>query len=73
VPADATVVGVPAHVVRERGVRVAFASISGATQEDPCEQCQERFAAEIRRLEEKLEELEERLGERTSLAADERR
>jgi serine O-acetyltransferase len=69
VPAESTVVGVPAHVVRERGVRVAFASISGATQEDPCEQCQELFAAQIRRLEGRLGELERR----TALSADERR
>ena len=61
VPAESTVVGVPAHVVREHGARVAAASISGATQEDPCEQCQERFDSQIRRLEEKLEELEARL------------
>jgi serine O-acetyltransferase len=61
VPAESTVVGVPAHVVRERGVRVAFAAISGATQEDPCEQCQELFAAQIRRLEQRLEELERQL------------
>jgi len=61
VPADSTVVGVPAHVVRERGVRIAVAAISGATQEDPCEQCQELFAAEIRRLERRVEEMERQL------------
>jgi len=62
VPPDATVVGVPARVVRHRGVRVAAASISGATQEDPCEQCQQAFAKEISRLERRLEELEQRLS-----------
>jgi serine O-acetyltransferase len=61
VPADSTVVGVPAHVVRERGVRVAVAAISGATQEDPCEQCQELFAAMVRGLERRVEELERQL------------
>jgi len=62
VSAGSTVVGVPARVVREHGVRVAAASISGATQDDPCEQCQERFGKEIARLERRLAELEERLG-----------
>jgi len=61
VPAESTVVGVPAHVVRERGVRVAVSAISGATQEDPCEQCQELFAAMVRGLERRLDGLEERL------------
>jgi len=62
VPAHSTVVGVPARVVRERGVRVAAASISGAAQEDPCEQCQERFNQQIARLERRLEELEEQMS-----------
>ncbi len=72
VPAESTVVGVPAHVVREHGARVAAAAISGATQEDPCEQCQELFASQIRRLEARLEVLEAGAGEKTALAADER-
>jgi serine O-acetyltransferase len=67
VPAHSTVVGVPARVVRERGLRVAAASISGATQEDPCEQCQERFHKEISRLERRLSELEERSAARTKV------
>ena len=62
VPANTTVVGVPARVVREGGRRVPAAAISGATQEDPCEQCQELFAKQFRRLEERLSELEARLG-----------
>ncbi|MCJ7822652.1 MAG: serine O-acetyltransferase [Armatimonadetes bacterium] len=62
VPANTTVVGVPARVVREGGRRVPAAAISGATQEDPCEQCQELFAKQFRRLEERLAELEARLG-----------
>jgi serine O-acetyltransferase len=70
VPANSTVVGVPAHVVRERGVRIAAASISGATEEDPCEECQERFRGEIQRLEEKLEELEERLRAGAGVTGD---
>ncbi len=61
VPANSTVVGVPAHVVRHEGARVAAATISGAAQEDPCEECQERFAVDIRRLESRIEELEARL------------
>ena len=65
VPAGSTVVGVPARVVRERGVRVAAASISGATQDDPCEQCQELFGEKFARLERRLAELEEKLGART--------
>jgi serine O-acetyltransferase len=55
---NSTVVGVPAKVVRERGERVAVDAHSGATQEDPCEQCQAMFAREIRRLEERLQGLE---------------
>jgi serine O-acetyltransferase len=67
VPAHSTVVGVPARVVRDHGVRVVAASISGATQEDPCEQCQERFNKEISRLERRLSELEERSAARTKV------
>ncbi len=60
VPRDTTVVGVPARVVRRQGKRVAAASISGATQDDPCEQCQEMFRREMGRLERRLAELEQR-------------
>jgi len=59
---DTTVVGVPARVVRQQGRRVAAASISGATQDDPCEQCQELFNQEIARLERRLAELERGLA-----------
>ena len=62
VPPNTTVVGVPARVVREQGKVVAAAAISGATQDDPCEQCQEAFGKEIARLEGKLAELESRLA-----------
>jgi serine O-acetyltransferase len=62
VPAESTVVGVPARVVREHGARVVAASISGATQDDPCEQCQKVFAREIERLERRLAEVEARTG-----------
>ena len=62
VPPDSTVVGVPARVVRHQGKRIAAAVISGATQDDPCEQCQEAFAKEIARLEERLLDLERRLS-----------
>ncbi len=62
VPANTTVVGVPARVVKEGGRRVAASAISGATEEDPCEQCQELFAKEFQRIRERLEELEARLG-----------
>ncbi len=62
VPPNATVVGVPARVVREQGKRVVAAAISGATQDDPCEQCQEVFGKEIARLEGRLAELERRLS-----------
>ena len=65
VPAGSTVVGVPARVVRERGVRVAAASISGATQDDPCEQCQELFGEKFARLERRLAEVDETVGART--------
>ncbi len=62
VPPNSTVVGVPARVVREDGLRVVAASISGATEDDPCEQCQEVFSKEIARLERRLGELEQRLS-----------
>ena len=65
---DTTVVGVPARVVRHQGKRVAAAAISGATQDDPCEQCQEAFAKEIDRLERKLAELEQRLSATMNVA-----
>jgi serine O-acetyltransferase len=68
VPSQSTVVGVPAHVVREHGVRVAASAISGATPEDPCEQCQERFNEQIARLERRLVELEERLSTRAGVS-----
>ena len=65
VPAETTVVGVPARVVRRQGKRVPAAAISGATQDDPCEQCQEAFGKEIERLEQRLAELEQRLSSPT--------
>ncbi len=65
---DTTVVGVPARVVRHQGRRVAAAAISGATQDDPCEQCQEAFAKEIDRLERRLAELEQRLSATMNVA-----
>jgi serine O-acetyltransferase len=68
---DTTVVGVPARVVRHQGRRVAAAAISGATQDDPCEQCQEAFAKEIDRLERRLAELEQRLSARMNVARTE--
>lgn len=68
---DTTVVGVPARVVRHQGKRVAAASISGATQDDPCEQCQEAFAKEIDRLERRLLELEQQLSATTGVAKSE--
>ncbi|NIR01235.1 MAG: serine O-acetyltransferase [Gemmatimonadales bacterium] len=69
--AETTVVGVPARAVREHGARVTAASISGATQDDPCEQCQQLFNKEIGRLERRLAELEERLGARTGVGEPE--
>jgi len=68
VPTDTTVVGVPARVVRRQGRRVAAAVISGATQDDPCEQCQEAFGKEIERLERRLAELEQRLSASAKVA-----
>jgi serine O-acetyltransferase len=68
---DTTVVGVPARVVRHQGRRVAAAAISGATQDDPCEQCQEAFAREIDRLERRLAELEQRLSATMDVAKTE--
>jgi serine O-acetyltransferase len=68
VPAYSTAVGVPARVVREGGRRIAAGDISGAAQEDPCEQCQERFNSQIRGLEQRLVELEQRLGLPTGVA-----
>lgn len=61
VPADSTVVGVPARVVREQGKRVASMSISGATQVDPCEQCMKEISLRFEEFERRLEELRERL------------
>ncbi len=70
---NSTVVGVPARVVREDGVRVTAASISGATEDDPCEQCQELFSKEIERLERRLAELEGRCSTRQPVAHDAQR
>jgi serine O-acetyltransferase len=61
VPPDSTVVGVPARVVREQGKRVAFMSISGATQLDPCEQCMKEISLRFEEYERRLQELQERL------------
>ena len=61
VPADATVVGVPARVVREQGKRVAITAISGATQVDPCEQCMREISLRFEEYERRLETLQERL------------
>jgi serine O-acetyltransferase len=58
-----TVVGVPARVVREKGARVAAESMSGATHEDPCEECQALFASEIKRLEERIAEIANKKGQ----------
>jgi len=66
---DSTVVGVPARLVRERGVRVTAASISGATQDDPCEQCQELFARKIRQLEQRLAAIEQRVSAASRVAS----
>jgi serine O-acetyltransferase len=59
VPADTTVVGVPARVVRVNGQRVpAAASISGATQVDPCEACLKQIDGRFLELERRIEELQ---------------
>jgi len=58
---DSTVVGVPARVVREQGKRIAFATTSGATQVDPCEQCMREISLRFEEYERRLEELQERL------------
>jgi serine O-acetyltransferase len=57
VPANTTVVGVPARVVREEGMRVKADSISGATRTDPCEECLALFNARFEELEAKIAEL----------------
>lgn len=59
IPADCTVVGVPARVVKEAGKRVAAATISGATDFDPCERCQKAFAAQFEELERRVDEMQE--------------
>jgi len=61
VPSDCTVVGVPARVVREQGKRVAFMSISGATQADPCEQCMREINLRFEEYARRLEELKARV------------
>jgi serine O-acetyltransferase len=61
VPPDCTVVGIPAKVVREQGRRVAFSSISGATEADPCEQCLRGLNLRFDEYEKRLAELEGRL------------
>jgi hypothetical protein len=48
-------------VVREQGKRVAFMSISGATQLDPCEQCMKEISLRFEEYERRLQELQERL------------
>jgi len=69
VPAECTVVGVPARVVREQGRRIAAASISGATQLDPCEQCMHEIELRFREMEKRMEELQERLLRAAGLQA----
>jgi len=64
VPADCTVVGVPAKVVKEAGRPVREATISGATQGDPCEDCMRRMNERFEELERQLAELQERLRAR---------
>jgi len=61
VPPDSTVVGVPARMVREQGKRIAFTTISGATQVDPCEQCMKEISLRFEEYERRLEALEQRL------------
>ncbi len=61
VPADSTVVGVPARTVREQGKRIAFTSTSGATQVDPCEQCMREISLRFEEYERRLEQLQARL------------
>ena len=57
VPANATAVGVPAKVVRERGKRVPAQSISGGTEADPCEECLLRMEMRFQALERRIAEL----------------
>jgi serine O-acetyltransferase len=57
VPANATAVGVPAKVVRERGRRVPGQSISGGTEADPCEECLLRMEVRFQALERRIAEL----------------
>ena len=57
VPADCTVVGIPARIVREQGRRVAETVISGAAQADPCEQCMHEIERRFAHIERRLEEL----------------
>ena len=57
VPANATAVGVPAKVVRERGRRVPGRSISGGTEADPCEECLLRMEMRFQALERRIAEL----------------
>ena len=61
VPADCTVVGVPARVIREQGRRVAATTISGATEFDPCERCLREMNAQFQELDRRIEELQEAL------------
>ena len=62
VPPGVVSVGVPARVVRVNGKRVpAAASISGATQVDPCEACLKQLEGRFLDLERRIEELQARL------------
>ena len=57
VPADSTAVGVPAKIVRNRGLPVRAQTISGGMVADPCAQCMAEVNARFEELERRLTQM----------------
>jgi serine O-acetyltransferase len=68
VPPDSTAVGVPAKVVRNKGLPLRAQTISGGTTADPCAQCMAEINARFEELERRLTQMLEN-GPATPLAS----
>jgi serine O-acetyltransferase len=72
VPPDSTAVGVPAKVVRNKGLPLRAQAISGGTIADPCAQCMAEVNARFEELERQLTQMLEN-GPATPLASESER